>query len=128
MSGPAWTTTYQCPVAGGYVAFKVVRVVAWPVPSATTWFRAKAIPPFWVQLPRWMCETCDELGGRLLMLSWMVTLPVPDEVTVMVPLAGVLTPVAAPIRKTLGVPCGLAEAVGVDWLGEGEPCAVPAPV
>src|SRR6266581_6646186 len=119
MSAPACTTTYRVPVVGGNVAFKVVRVVASPLPSATTWLSAKAIPPVCVQLPRWMCETCDELAARPLMLSWMVMLPLPEEVTVIVPLAEVITFLAAAIRNTFGVPCGLAEAVGVAF-EEGE--------
>jgi len=53
-------------------------------------------------------------------------LPVPEEVTVIVPVAVVVTFLAAPIRNTLGVPTGLGEALAVAFpLGEGEPCALP---
>ena len=60
MSGPAWTTTYQVALGGGYGALTVDCVSALPDWSATTWFRARAMLPRWSQLPTWMCEIWDD--------------------------------------------------------------------
>src|SRR5215831_11854898 len=72
MSGPACTTTYQCPLAGGYFAWIVVRASAAPVPSATTWFSAYRIPPGCWQLPECTCDTCCEFAASPVTISSIV--------------------------------------------------------
>src|SRR5438046_10350917 len=72
MSGPACTTTYHVPLAGGYLRFiSVVLTSESPWPSATTWFKANAMPPRDWHVPRWMCETWDEFACRPLPFSSM---------------------------------------------------------
>src|SRR5437773_3294264 len=110
MSGPACTTTYQCPLAGGYLWLRVVLVSAMPWPSATTWFNANAMPPRCWQLPRWMWETCEEAACRLMIFSSIVVLVGPG-VTRMVPLA--VTPGSGLILKV----CPEGNGVS-DWLGD----------
>lgn len=62
-SGPACTTTYQVPLAGGYTApLMFVVTSALPCPSAITCISANAMFPRCVQLPMWTCEMCDELA------------------------------------------------------------------
>src|SRR5260370_10311313 len=67
----------------------VVFASALPWASAVTSFRPMAMLPRCWQLPRWICETCFELGWRPLIASSSVTLPdwtctvaVPEAVTV----------------------------------------------
>src|SRR5690349_13081560 len=118
MSGPVWTTTYQVPPAGGYVRFRVDLVSATPWASATTGFRAKAMPPRAWQLPRWMCETWVELAWRPLIISSSVVVRA-AAVRLIVPVA--LTPGSGVSLKFSGV--ALAEADGAGEaveVGDGE--------
>src|SRR5207247_2708460 len=115
MSGPACTTTYQCPLAGGYLWLRVVLVSAMPWPSATTWFNANAMPPRCWQLPRWMWETCEEAACRLMIFSSIVVLVGPG-VTRMVPFA--VTPGSGLILKV----CPKGDCSG---LGDGGAAASP---
>src|SRR5207249_2085285 len=111
--GPACTTTYQCPLAGGYFAWIVVRASAAPVPSATTWFSANRIPPGCWQLPECTCEMCDEFDARPVMFSSMVV-DVGAVVTMIFPDALVWIPPSTNCRPVgIGLGLGLAAGVGV---------------
>src|SRR5437868_4820020 len=94
-----------------------------PWPSATTGFRAKAMPPRDWQLPRWMCETCDEMACRPWIFSSMMVV-LAEAVSSIVPPA--VTPGSGASRKVIGVPEGaaLGEAC-TTGVGEGEPAALP---
>src|SRR5213082_2850048 len=94
-----------------------------PCPSATTGFRAKAMPPRDWQLPRWMCETWDEMACRPWIFSSMVVV-LAVAVSSIVPPA--VTPGSGVSRKVIGVAEGaaLGEAC-TTGVGDGEPVAAP---
>ena len=113
MSGPACTTTYHVPLAGGYLRFiSVVLTSESPWPSATTWFKANAMPPRDWHVPRWMCETWDEFACRPLTFSSMAVV-LWSANSVIVPLA--VTP-GSGVRRNV-TPFGLGEDVGLDEAG-----------
>src|SRR5258708_34188168 len=103
----------------------VVFASALPWASAVTSFRPMAMLPRCWQLPRWICETCFELGWRPLIASSSVT--VPDwTCTVAVPEA--VTVGSAPVTLKLS-PLGEGEGLGpaAIGLGDGDAAAVPPP-
>ena len=109
-SGPACTTTYQVPLAGGYTApgIKVVTS-ALPCASAMTCLRAMAIFPRCVQLPMWMCEMCDESACSPWTTTSTVTLGgAAVVVTFNVPAAVVLIPLSLKLK-----PLGVGDGVGL---------------
>ena len=92
------------------MAWNVVLTSAMPWPSAITWFSAKAMPPRLWQLPMWMCDICDELAGRPVILSSTVIDRWPAD--------SVMLPVAFDVSTGLSLNekvFGLGEA---EWLGE----------
>src|SRR2546423_15434594 len=96
-----------------------------PWPSATTGFRAKAMPPRDWQLPRWMCETWDEMACRPWIFSSMVVV-LAVAVSSIVPPA--VTPGSGVSLKVIGVAEGapLGEACTTGG-GGGGPGAVARP-
>src|SRR5437588_1170844 len=94
-----------------------------PWPSATTGFRAKAMPPRDWQLPMWMCETWDEMACRPWIFSSIVVV-LAVAVSSIVPAA--VTPGSGVSRNVIGVAAGaaLGEAC-TSCVGEGEPVALP---
>src|SRR5919201_5488785 len=68
-----------------------------------TWLRANTIPPRCWQLPVWMCETCDELAGRPVILSSTVMSVAPVKTTT-VPLA--VTPASGDSLNVMVVDAG----------------------
>src|SRR2546430_6865558 len=115
MSGPACTTTYHVPLAGGYLRFiSVVLTSESPWPSATTWFKANAMPPRDWHVPRWMCETWDEFACRPPTFSSMAVV-LWSANSVIVPVA--VTP-GSGVRRNV-TPFGLGEDVGPGEAGGG---------
>ena len=106
---------------------RVVFVSAVPCPSATTWFSAKAIPPRPVHEPRWMCETCEELACKPVILSSMLVVFGP-AVSVIVPFE--VTEASAGLRLKVKSLPGAGdldgEADGLGGVGEAvEACSPP---
>src|SRR5437870_5006242 len=105
----------------------VVLVSAFPVPSATTWLSAKAIPPRPVLEPRRMWETWDELACRPLFVSSMLGVYGP-AVSVIVPLEVTDESAGFSLKaKTLtGAAELLAEAEGLGGVGQAvDACSPP---
>src|ERR1700694_4217406 len=111
MSGPAWTTTYQVALGGGYGALTVDCVSALPDWSATTWFRARAMLPRWSQLPTWMCEIWDDEAWSPLIFNSTMVAPC-GGVTMMVPAAVVVAGGAGAIGKVRPTGADVREGVG----------------
>src|SRR6202165_2331441 len=137
MSGPAWTTTYQVALGGGYGALTVDCVSALPDWSATTWFRARAMLPRWSQLPTWMCEIWDDEAWSPLIFSSTMVDPC-CGVTMMVPAAvvvaggagaiGKVRPTGPDVGEGLGATDGLATTGGdeLEWPPQATTHAVTA--